>query len=701
MSKRWFLAASLCLAGCSLFGGGGDDPPAPVVPPFERPPEKIALAFQVAPATGLSATDFQVTGPVSDEPGEAEVEAYGARTGMILAVPREGSAAEAKCSAGCFYLSPAMGTFRVAKTTSGHLVDTTSPAAVDATTTLVALALMHPSLAHPFPPVAAAEVRWMLEKLEKGWPAATQAIAAFDAAVAAGRPPHKDPAFLEPLKTAVSEAIADMPAWEPVGGDSSEIVESAQELNGTPFAIKHDRVQVSTVEKGDDAGKTTLTAGTRVGTALDYYYEIRALDPATFPDLLESEAFDAVNALSRLPATRTLATGFVPARPYFSYLDVVGNVLTYVSAKIGETSGLAPSSAVPLEKNGFYDVRFLSGGCSYGNSETDAAFVSKHFAVQARLTFQHNLVMAGVEVLSLIPGADKLLGDEAGKKVLLAAIQQAAVEVEGLLSSKDPGDISGDDIYAVFYGTLKAAIDKLVEQASEQQVQAGWRRVLTWVKAGAEESVETVMGLPGKIAKGGSLANRAARLLRPHSLTEYHVAALGYETPNAFTLAVDEKLHGMALDVHGNNVYVRVTGSVRSQADKFQLTAEEAKCNPMGEFLECSMTVRGAVGAVGTAVAASFTYPRSRETETTIPGKRVRHKWLGYDRTRGAYRNVLTDSWVHDSFKGNTYYSTGKVELFGAAFAATGTIENTTFDASTGLEVGRTKTHVTYRIVFQ
>jgi hypothetical protein len=48
--------------------------------------------------------------------------------------------------------------------------------------------------------------------------------------------------------------------------------------------------------------------------------------------------------------------------------------------------------------------------------------------------------------------------------------------------------------------------------------------------------VKFVMSVPGKVAKGGSLANRAFRLIRPESIAEEHIVAVGYSNVPKITL---------------------------------------------------------------------------------------------------------------------------------------------------------------------
>jgi hypothetical protein len=52
-----------------------------------------------------------------------------------------------------------------------------------------------------------------------------------------------------------------------------------------------------------------------------------------------------------------------------------------------------------------------------------------------------------------------------------------------------------------------------------------------WFKAGGKATLDFILSVPGNIAKGGSLSNRAFRLARPDSVMEYYIIAVGFSPP--------------------------------------------------------------------------------------------------------------------------------------------------------------------------
>lgn len=65
-----------------------------------------------------------------------------------------------------------------------------------------------------------------------------------------------------------------------------------------------------------------------------------------------------------------------------------------------------------------------------------------------------------------------------------------------------------------------------METSTERTQKRGWIRLARWVGAGGKKALKLVMSVPGKVAKGGALANRAARLTAPYSLTEVWYVAV-------------------------------------------------------------------------------------------------------------------------------------------------------------------------------
>ena len=53
-----------------------------------------------------------------------------------------------------------------------------------------------------------------------------------------------------------------------------------------------------------------------------------------------------------------------------------------------------------------------------------------------------------------------------------------------------------------------------------------------WLVGGGKKVIKTVVGLPGKVAKGGALGNRAFRLANPDSVLEYTIVAVGFKPGN-------------------------------------------------------------------------------------------------------------------------------------------------------------------------
>jgi hypothetical protein len=382
---------------------------------------------------------------------------------------------------------------------------------------------MHPMFAHPSASVMRQQAAWLADRLAAGWTELSAAAARLDADYAAGIDYSTDPAFTTPFQQALTAAQDAMPAFAPDEPWAAHIYAGSQYDNMVHLAKAGNVVSTLAVKTASASG-ATLKPGTVTGTGLDYYFEVRTLSNTEFPGWINDTAFTSPVVLVERNGT-VLASGFVASSSYFSYLDVVGNTLRKITSFIATPIKPTDTFDVPVAKQ-MYEVRFFSGGVGAGAGTAEGRFAQDHYGNPQNFAFVHNVTGGAIEGLMLIPGAEAVLGDDVGSQVMQEALKKLITEMETMISSKGAQAITANDIYTLTFNTMKAAVDKFIAKLSENTQKAAWERLIRWVGWGGEKAVKTIMSLPGKVAKGGALANRAARLVSPESMMEVWLVAV-------------------------------------------------------------------------------------------------------------------------------------------------------------------------------
>ncbi len=482
-------------------------------------PSQVEVTGKFTAARGLEASDYALYAPGSESPGKiggdgtftASVAA--SRAGFLMAVPREDAQLALAPESG-LYLTPIAGGARLSG--PSWAVTTTRPATLDATTTVVSFVLQHPMFAHPAPDVQRRQLEWVATTLSANWVAVADAATRYDAALSAAADPFADPAFLAALHQALTDAELGLPLVAPLAEGGA----TQQGLTGASLVTLANGTRV--VTRLESVGGKALKPGTDTGTALDYLYVVRPLPAAEFPLGKDDPAFLAAEALVVRSWGAPVASGYVAASSYASYADVVGNVMKWTT-KLWSTP-LAPDDDLVMGAPGFYEVRFFSGALGVGTPAAEYDFAAGHFPAEARAAFIHNVTAGAFEAVSLVPGAGEVFGSEVGAQVGQEVVQQLVVDLEALLDSKGPALIEASDLYAIGFNAVKAAVDKASEKLTEDAQKSAWKQFFAWAKWGGKKAVKAVMDLPGKVARGGALAHRAARLTAPSSVMELHHA---------------------------------------------------------------------------------------------------------------------------------------------------------------------------------
>jgi hypothetical protein len=571
---------------------------------------------RLTPATGLAASDYEVWSTASDAPAAADsagafqAVTSSSHTGVVFAAPKTGSGASRTVGAESgLYMAPSLGTTRIVASASGYSVATTGDMAIDATTTVLAMLLMHPVLAHPSLDVSTMQVGWMVARLGAGWPCVGDAAKAYDAALATGADFSNDTAFGTAFTTCLDD-VADITEFAPPMPSptsvSRHILQAMPGSAVSPSVAQTGVVVGSLKQKAADASGATMTPATRTGTALDYRYIVRKLDPAAATGATSNAIFKSPNQLVVNPTSGQVADGYIPSSSYFSYLDVVGNTLKklngLVTSTLGAMTGLAPTKDVLLAAPGTYEVRLISGGLGSGYGDPVASFAIQSLGPEYSAAFTNNLTIAAVEALTLIPGVNEMLGDDAGQKTLMAAVQQAVLEVQKLVaSSQTTTGITGTAIYDAMYTVLKKTVDTYISQvvdlgaASPQQ---GWlRRGFTWAVSGGKKFVKFVGAIPARIAKGGAAANRVFRLAKPESVLEYFVVVVGdaAAAPQITSLSPAQGPAGTVVTLLGQGF--GIAGEART------VTFNGVNASPVGWITSSQLSVAApAVGSSGPVV---------------------------------------------------------------------------------------------------
>ncbi|MCC6746924.1 MAG: hypothetical protein IT371_04650 [Deltaproteobacteria bacterium] len=513
--------ALLAAAGCSPSNGSG--PPA----------AGNAFAGSLTPAAGLAAADYEIYGSQDGEPvlvdegGGFRVGVAESRTTFVFATPKEGSGTAAKLAKESgIYFAPSFGKKRIVRAGAGYAIAEEGPAALDSTTTMIALLLMHPAVGHPAAEVTQAQVEWMLDRLRSGWACLSSGASSYDGALAAGRDPTMAPELARYLGDCLA-TLAALPETKPVAPPAP----AGRALTQVPYELKS-KGKVVSLLKLQAATETSITVRpeTSLGTAMDYYYTARQVDPSLVTKGLQSPIFENPDMLVVNPTVAEVGVGVFGGRPYLGFLDF-GTVIGKYIEQLSAGAGLKPKSAVTLEAGKLYEIRFFSGGIFSGGVPD---FVNGNFKEEARIAFVQNVTTAVLEALSLFPATEGLLGEASVRKVVIAGVYQLVAGIETILVQKGPGGITAEDLYELFFNVAKSIAEKITEEAAAavagQYLEPGYKafakRALRGIKFGAKTLFKTVVALPGKAGKGCALLNRAYRMVTPDSIMEYHLAAV-------------------------------------------------------------------------------------------------------------------------------------------------------------------------------
>ncbi|MBI5481197.1 MAG: hypothetical protein HY906_20230 [Deltaproteobacteria bacterium] len=301
----------------------------------------MSVQGKLSPASGLDPADFEVWGTASTSAsavapdGTFTADCSGWHTGALYALPKDGSATQTRTGAdNGLYMSPSLGTSRVVRKGSGYAVATKGDMAIDATTTVMAILLVHPAFAHPSPDVATKEAQWMVDRMKSGWPCLADAATAYDTNLAAGADYSTDAAFAAAIATCVSDALAMPDAEPPVPTDQQLAQVLQQGLKSNPMTEQMGQagIKVSSVaEESADETSITFKAGTTRGTGLEYRYVVQKLDTSTLDDVATGLLLSEPNPFRRLDdpvvVHTNVTTGYVPSSSYATYLDPVGDVM--------------------------------------------------------------------------------------------------------------------------------------------------------------------------------------------------------------------------------------------------------------------------------------------------------------------------------------------------------------------------------------
>ncbi len=530
-------ASLLALLSCS---SSSDDDQA-------SPAASRTLEGELATADGASAQDYLLLGaspettagvsPGSD--GAFRIGVKGEQTSLLLAVPRTGTPSAERYQEGKgLYLSPVFGPVNLVANAQGGLSVGSGRARIDSTTTVLALLLVHPMLAHPHPERSAATARWLVDRFNSGWPEARTAVESFERALEDGGDLAAGP--FEAAMGALVTDLAAAPFETAMGASASDPGAALHDtLSGAPAPfsdLSRDlspdlAAQTSSASHGatqirarlDDPKAPSLKLENDTGTNLDYLCVVRPTDPADFPDGAQSPNFLAANRLRAGNANTPIRSVFLPAKSYASYLDVVGNAIGLVTQLIGGAT-IGPNSAIPLAHGAVTEVRCFSGGYGAEADQPVSDFIDRHFRSDARGAFVHNVTAATIEVFSALPGGDSAAKSDIGKQVLAKVIQQTVAELEAKASSQG-SRLDAADIYEIIYNVSRAGLNELCNKASEEWRTGHLEKLQHFVKWGGKSLVRFI-NVTGRLANAGAAGSRAYALASPQSLLEYFLFAV-------------------------------------------------------------------------------------------------------------------------------------------------------------------------------
>lgn len=565
--------------GCG--GGSSDTPPGPT---------SSGVSGTVVPPSGAAAGDYEVY-PSTSAQAVAKVDDNGAfssalpgdRSGVLMAVPREGSASATALGGGKgILLAPVFGNIVLTRTGTGALyLSGTNPSpatgaidggakvaaldgglvasarkdsidantavpsladggaktypadgaaatpvassgvVLDGTTTVLATLLFHPMLANPNPTASKQVAEWLVVKANAGWPELQAAVLAFDVAADLSAP-----TFQAALAALFQSVVATLPAAL-VAGTSARILEDGQ---AAPTVKTTSQGAVCMAVTVDNPKTPSITVDDSFGTNLDYLCVVRATSKTDFPSGADSPAFTAPNRLGTVPSGTPIRSAFVGAKSYASYLDVVGNTIGLVTDLIGGAT-IGPNKAIALPNDQVSEIRCLSGGYGTDADTPVYNFVATNLAADARSAFVHNVTAATIEVMSAIPGADTAMKSEVGKSVLAKVVQQAVFEIEAKANSQGKKLGSGD-VYEIIYNVSRAGLNEMIDKSSEEWKKGKLEKLAAFLKWGGKSLVKLI-DVSGKVANAGAAGTRAYALARPQSLMEYFLVAVGGSKPDA------------------------------------------------------------------------------------------------------------------------------------------------------------------------
>jgi len=517
-THRWLVALPLLLCGVDCGDGDSGDAAATELSGAVVAPAGTATEDYQVFAIGIS----QTATPVSAA-GEFKATSETDRTGMLMAVPREGTTTATTLGGGKgVVLSPIFGDTFLSRDREGRLSLTSGVAAtVDSTTTILAALLFHPMLANPNPAASKELGAWLVEKANRGWSELEVAHIAFELA-----PDLDDPSFLAAMSALVESVVETLPADLVLSRSSKVMVmPSAQPTTET---AKQGAICMSVTI--DDPKTPSIAIDNSAGTNLDYLCVVRASAEADFPDGADSPAFTTPNRLMSVPPGTPIRSTFIAAKSYASYLDIVGNSIGLVTNLIGGAT-IGPNKAIPLPLDRVTEVRCLSGGYGSAADTQVADFITANLAADARSAFVHNVTAATIEIMSAIPGADTAMKSEVGKEVLKKVVQQAVIEVEAKANSQGK-QLGASDIYEVIYNVARAGLNELVDKSADEWKKGQLEKLAAFVKWGGKSLVKFI-NVSGKVANAGAAGTRAYALARPQSLMEYFLVATESEEKDA------------------------------------------------------------------------------------------------------------------------------------------------------------------------
>lgn len=692
------------VAGCWPFGN-------PFTPAL--PPEKAAVRGTLVPASGLSSADYDFFDTVSgaattvSAAGVFSGEVAGRRTGLLFAAPRPGTVTASKVAAGNgLYMSPAPGVVRVVAEGGGrYALSEDGAAAMDATTTVLSMVLLHPMLAHPWPFVARDQLKWLVEHANGGWPALVDAARAYDAALSGGGDVETDAAFGAAFAQVLADVGTQMP--EPAPPDPSiGMDEAAAGLEVPPVNV----VQASTgversvlTEKARDTTSVTFTPSTSDGTSLDYLVVAGNVPEADAKPGKDGPDVTQVNAYVFRPDGAVWA-GFVPASSYFGYADLVGKAMKYVKKGLASYVAPSPTQDIVLPGRKIYEVRFFSGGFQGGTDASVAAFTSTYYGSEAQAAFVHNLVIAAIEAIALVPGGEVVAGDEAiGQKVMEKAVPEFIKQFDALRNAKpDPAAVTAEDVYGIAYSVTKTVVEEVVSQATKGLRTAATEKVMTWLSEGGQKALKLAMSVPGKLAKGGALADRAVALARPSSVMEHHAIAVGYPVYHRVPLDFSTKMDGAALGREGNETMVACSGTAKAFTKDWAISDITQEGNVLDVYVMRTVIVHGSGGAFGENMQVVFSEPVQKVVVTDLGnGRTGTFTWKGITEVRGQYSTgvFLDGETIDEVQQGRTFSPSKTPYLFGSEFTAGA--KATYVVTEGGAQVSSTDWFYTYKLTFQ